>query len=621
MTQTLILIEQPSDILTRLNLPSQEDPLFFSCNEELLEELQERGLPVLSVEKRKELSQTLFKGVDEFAIHLAENWYREPWIRPYQQYRSIDTAGIYERDMTYYLLWLAMNTLLIQYAIEKTSPRKIYYLLPQKPAVAQILDADERLAYRVVPFLHERRKYDFEEIPFAAVKTKKMEKGVSPPKTWLKSLLGRVIGTDFDRYHSSGGAPPGVLFSSDLKHVFELMKLFKEKPTPFFYARPNHGIRTFMAIRKWGFRFLKPPRQTTRPRPEVHLLEDRLRREEFSLEDFSSSLYHFGGIDFFPLLRQKWVEVFPAIHSEQRREIDAFSQFFDRQAIRLIVTDEDVCPFNKLLVQVARTRGIPSVVLQNGAMGQPKGFTPLSANFIFCWGENDKRRLLEWGVPEARIRVTGCSRYDPFFARKQSWSRSEGKARLSKPVVLFVGSPYHESYRPDFVRTHINRESHFRTIAVLGELMDAYPRFQFVYKFHPRDLHAEATQVYLRRQEKEGRISFEQKGPLEPLLFSAEYVLAQWSTACIEAILLEKPLLIVNFESDYDPLPFTKDGVAMKAKTEEEFKQHFKEMVEMDGQKLDEWKECMRRYAARLHKPNQGNASQEIFSELQALIS
>lgn len=81
----------------------------------------------------------------------------------------------------------------------------------------------------------------------------------------------------------------------------------------------------------------------------------------------------------------------------------------------------------KALIQTARKAGKKTILIQHGRRGTSRIFPPfnegLNCEFIMVWGEADKKRLMECGIAEERIFVTGC----PLFNKLKPREPHKGK--------------------------------------------------------------------------------------------------------------------------------------------------------------------------------------------------
>lgn len=75
------------------------------------------------------------------------------------------------------------------------------------------------------------------------------------------------------------------------------------------------------------------------------------------------------------------------------------------------------------VIKKAQKLGKKTVLLQHGRRGTSRIFPPfnegLKSDVICCWGEGDRERLLSCGVPDEKIKVTGCPLFKKLKPRKQ----------------------------------------------------------------------------------------------------------------------------------------------------------------------------------------------------------
>ena len=113
---------------------------------------------------------------------------------------------------------------------------------------------------------------------------------------------------------------------------------------------------------------------------------------------------------------------------------------FARPAV--VLTEYDRNDHWSPLVLSACLLGIPTLTMVHGVMGERAvGFTPVLADKILCWGEMQRRQLIEGGERRAEIIVVGC----PRLTRELSVTSAEAKTKLGlpadKPAILLGTTP------------------------------------------------------------------------------------------------------------------------------------------------------------------------------------
>lgn len=200
----------------------------------------------------------------------------------------------------------------------------------------------------------------------------------------------------------------------------------------------------------------------------------------------------------------------------------------------LVVPVDQFLPYSAACC-VAREMGIPSVVLQHGAVNPFN--TPITADYMAVWGEIARQQLEELGVPAERLVIIGSPRHD-------SWPQvmsEEGKARVRQKLGL--------GYRPLMIffsngndlqrnsREAVSGCAHWLQLAAqeLGDQMD------FLVKLHPN----EDGLVYAGMSEL---CVFKCEIDLATALAAADVIGALCSTVLLDALLYHKPVL--QFYSD-----------------------------------------------------------------------
>jgi hypothetical protein len=124
------------------------------------------------------------------------------------------------------------------------------------------------------------------------------------------------------------------------------------------------------------------------------------------------------------------------------RSVAGCLEFLGRSRPTVVLTEYDRNDHWATLILVARSLGIPTLTMVHGVMGEKAvGFTPVLADKILCWGEMQRRQLIDGGERRAEIVVAGC----PRITRELPLSPAEARAKLGlpaeKPVVLLGTTP------------------------------------------------------------------------------------------------------------------------------------------------------------------------------------
>ncbi len=205
-------------------------------------------------------------------------------------------------------------------------------------------------------------------------------------------------------------------------------------------------------------------------------------------------------------------------------------EFLDRTRPSVVLTEYDRNHLWSCLVLAARRLRIPSVTLVHGVMQRDAiGFSPVLADLIVCWGELDRRKLIDAGEPVEKIIVGGC----PRLSRHLSVTSAQGKAKLAldplKPTVMFATSPGRS--RPELAElfcTSIERAG-----AVSG-----------LVRLHP----AEEFTTYAQIAQRHPKVRFleNEEASLDESLAAADLVVVCESGLGSDALIKRRPVIVLN---------------------------------------------------------------------------
>jgi len=119
--------------------------------------------------------------------------------------------------------------------------------------------------------------------------------------------------------------------------------------------------------------------------------------------------------------------------------VNFWDSFFYNNEIKILIGDYDRLNISSPIYLTANKHLITTVVIQHGVINPPYGYTPLLANYVFVWGEMQKKQYRTLGVAEERIKVTGS----PIISEVKK--RKKEKFNVNKNIVLAV-NPILEQY-------------------------------------------------------------------------------------------------------------------------------------------------------------------------------
>lgn len=253
-----------------------------------------------------------------------------------------------------------------------------------------------------------------------------------------------------------------------------------------------------------------------------------------------------------------------AMRESIRRIKDAWVRAFARRLARdtsidALITPADTFFYLRPLIEELRELGVPTVVqdkegtiapsemMKEHARVMAERYPPIADLYLF-WNENVREYWRTIGLPDDRARVVGQPRSDFFFHRER-WptKRSLGLDPDKRLVVFFT-------YDADtYLRTTtaladrpwkaLRDASH----AALRELARTRPHVEVVIKAHPQQIELAEVQAELAADPLPNVHVMAGASTASHLIVLADLVVGFQSTAMIEAMLTDKPVIYAGW--------------------------------------------------------------------------
>jgi UDP-N-acetylglucosamine 2-epimerase len=231
------------------------------------------------------------------------------------------------------------------------------------------------------------------------------------------------------------------------------------------------------------------------------------------------------------------------------------------------------------------------------------------AEKIFVAGTIDYNLLKNMGYDENQLIITGHPKYD--FLKKISTHSAKNKLKkifkynLQKKIVLIAMSQWNkkdEIWMSDFIQ-FCNKNN-----------------YEIIIKIHPMYITSnnELSQNKINMIKKKcskNNFLITYDFDIYNLIVASDLIITDFSNVGIEAILLKKSLLTVDFnENPWNYLQLNETGAAINIKNIQELKEISKNILE--GKKI--FKEKLDNIIDNYNFKNDGNASERIFKELKS---
>lgn len=475
------------------------------------------------------LDEERFEMINEQAKFFARHWFLEKETEEVLTYRGINLGALLVHPLTYYFVGVLK-------AIE------LYRGVIRRFGVEELCIVDDGT------YWGEAGRWVARQGGIRAVTLNGRSPAFQGPAGFnLKAAIKNLVAL-FNRLKLRSIGSGGILYSCAPRYAFP----FLEQGKGDYYLREVFSLEAFSFSREHPFFQLLPDyfkngRREARTPFDLGSCLDKLRRV-FDRQRF----LHYEGKNLWPICQKDLERLLKGELSKAVERVEVFFKLLGRLNPRSVVVDEDVCLFNKALVECANQLGIPTYTIVHGAPYFEIGSVPPTAKFILVWGKSTKERLIQWGVSEDGILEVGAPQYEPLKNIRFSLPRQEVIRYMKIPegakIILLATQPFHTNERPDFLGSPLTPELVRKTVAVLMGACRAVPEVYGIVKLHPRDENQNFTESLLQEYPVglRKRIRLVKNFSTPDLIAAADLVLTAGSTVYYEALLLRKPIAILD---------------------------------------------------------------------------
>ena len=324
----------------------------------------------------------------------------------------------------------------------------------------------------------------------------------------------------------------------------------------------------------------------------------------------------------------------------------------------LVVPQDTIEPFAVLLMQNAKKKGIPVLVIQNAFFfKEPHGrgrnrsisqnlktlFYYASRGITFVrqrytqrhmfqmaimlirrivhnrpnlWGQFDYTKiavigdymeevLISEGTEPSKIVVTGEPRWDELISLDIDTNKVFEELNLdnSKGLVLLTTQP--------FVEAGLwSKKDRVLWLSSIVRAVNSIPELQLLVKLHPTD-RKEAYEEILKEENLDKNIRMYQDFDIFKLLKACDVLLTHICTTALEAMMVDKPVIIVDYKDDPSRTPFVSSSAAIGVHRLEELAPTI-ERVLHDPQIEEQLREARRSFVYHQAYIQDGQASKRV---------
>jgi len=143
---------------------------------------------------------------------------------------------------------------------------------------------------------------------------------------------------------------------------------------------------------------------------------------------------------------------------------------------KAVITEYDRNYYCSVLVTCANELNISTYTFIHGTLNDKNAYYPFNAKRIFCWGENQRKTILGWGVNAERIIVAGNQKMEVLNTKDEDKINLKRKYgfNTSKPILTLTPNP-------------LLKEEIIKLIETFCKASNEISDINYCVKFHPSD--------------------------------------------------------------------------------------------------------------------------------------
>jgi hypothetical protein len=209
----------------------------------------------------------------------------------------------------------------------------------------------------------------------------------------------------------------------------------------------------------------------------------------------------------------------------------------------VVILLNEISLSDRLAGLVAAQVGTPSISIQHGLyIGY--AYRKLATDKVIVWGTEPKKFWEQRGCKPEQVMNVGSFAHEKWrvLIEKNCTVFSDGR----RPQILFLGQ------NP---AAFISAQTHRKTINAVFRAIQALPEYDFMIKPHPAE-NPEPYHAAYNQLVSNVNVKIRETGSVEDVILESDLVITVFSTAGLEAMLLGKPVIVLNLSQEPSMAPY-----------------------------------------------------------------
>lgn len=319
-----------------------------------------------------------------------------------------------------------------------------------------------------------------------------------------------------------------------------------------------------------------------------------------------------------PILKKPLSEVMVGMAQYTVPWIEVLKHLFTTYQPSVVVSGTDRDTQTIAAAAVARRFGIPSVYVQQARHGDGPYLRNLFTDYAAVMDEFTRTAHMKCSnVSADRFVLTGLPRWDN-IAQVMARVQAERDTLLSslyrdlgidpgERIIVFASQP-------------LALELRQRTVQILMQTLAAYPNTRLIIKLHPNEDSIQSTFEKIVAESPPTALPPRviRRTNLYALLLAAEMVITFFSNVGLEAVMLDRPVMLINLSGEPDLLPLVQQKTALGAYSEAEIAHQINRLLS-DPAAARELQASRRLYLQANSQITDGKATERVVEMLRSL--
>jgi hypothetical protein len=323
-------------------------------------------------------------------------------------------------------------------------------------------------------------------------------------------------------------------------------------------------------------------------------------------------------------LERRLCYYFTTVFERKIKYIEMAKQMLEKERPNLILMETEFANVQRALVIAGKLKGIPTLAIQHGY------FTPVDKEYMYAKNEvspegsvkspycpiPDKTAVYGYyhkdlltkmsAYPVDSVVVTGSPRYDSLYYADKIYNKNkifkQLNLDLSKKMILWTA------------QTHgFPLDENEKNVLAVYDAVKSLKNVQLVIKLHLSE--DQRAPVYKKDKYFKPMI-LSGKADTYALLYACDLMITRHSTTAMEAVALNKPVIVLNLSGEPDPVEYVKEGIALGVYKEEDLKPAIEQLLKDNSELAKNRENFIKKYLYKID----GKASERVVQLIKEMI-